>query len=97
MGFGIMSDEPKDAFDLIEFPCDYKFKAVCKTTEDLQSTLLAPVNVILGVENVPQAQLRASKNGKFTSVTFTANIVDREQLEQVYQALASSPHVVMTL
>lgn len=92
-----MSDEPKDAFDLIEFPCDYKFKAVCKTTADLQKSLLIPVSELLDGQSVPQAQLRASKNGKFTSVTFTANIVDRDQLERVYQALASSPHVVMTL
>lgn len=92
-----MTDTPKDAFDAIDYPCDYKFKAVCNTVAGLQEDLLQQVNDYFGVQRVIHAAERPSKNGKFTSVTFETKIEDRAQLEAVYKVLASNKNVVMTL
>ena len=92
-----MTEAPKDAFDAIEYPCDYKFKAVCKTVDGLQQELLQLVNDYFGAQRVSRAGERPSKNGKFTAVTFETRIESREQLEGVYKVLAANEHVVMTL
>jgi len=92
-----MTDVPKDAFDAIEYPCDYKFKAVCKTVDGLQQELLGLVNACFEDQSINDAVERPSKNGKFTSVTFEARLDSREQLEGVYKVLAANEHVIMTL
>lgn len=92
-----MTDSLKDAFDAIEYPCLYKFKAVCKTVDGLQNALLMQVNDYFGDQRVCQAVERVSKNGKFTAVTFETHIESRKQLENIYKTLAANEHVVMTL
>ena len=92
-----MTEIPKDAFDAIEYPCDYTFKAVCKTVDDLRSEILIAVNNYFGDQRVSRAAERLSKNGKFTAVTFETKIENRAQLEDVYKVLAAHEHVVMTL
>lgn len=92
-----MTEPPKDAFDAIEYPCDYKFKAVCKTANGLQQELLREVNACLVDQRVSRLGERPSRNGKFTAVTFEIRIENRDQLEKVYSVLAANEHVVMTL
>lgn len=92
-----MTNTPKDAFDAIDYPCDYKFKAVCKTVDGLQSELETQVNDFFGDQRISGAAERPSKNGKFTAVTFEIRIENKGQLEGVYKVLAASDHVVMTL
>ena len=38
-----------------------------------------------------------SRTGKYESITLTVKLTNREQLTSVYQAIADSPSVVMTL
>lgn len=92
-----MTDIPKDAFDAIDYPCDYTFKAVCNTVDGLQNELLGLVNAYFDEQRIDVAVERPSKNGKFTSVTFETTIESRMQLEDVYKVLAANEHVVMTL
>jgi len=93
-----MTDDPKDGFDLIEYPTDFAFKAMCKAQEDspaqdyIKSLVLPLVDdgAILAVSG------NASKTGKFESVTLKVRIHSREELEQIYKLIADSQRVVMT-
>lgn len=92
-------NEPKDGFDLIEYPCDYSFKAMCRA--DPEQTAIDYVRSIveseLGGNSLLDVRSNASKTGKFEAVTFVINLKSREQLESIYQLVANSSRVVMTL
>lgn len=92
-------DEPKDGFDLIEYPCDYAFKAMCRVASDLNASDLVGgiIQELLTAESILKIKSSQSRTGKFESVTVTVTLTSREQLESVYDAIAASPHVVMTL
>ena len=91
--------DPRDGFDLLEYPCDFSFKAMCRAADDESS-----INHIKGLlkPHVDDQSLRsiksnASRTGKFESVTITIKLENRENLETIYQTIAASPRVVMTL
>lgn len=94
-----MSQDPKDGFDLIEYPTDFSFKAMCRAQEDapaqqyLQGLVLPLLDdgALLGVSG------NISKTGKFESVTLKVRIKSRDELESIYKLIADSPRVVMTL
>jgi len=96
-----LADEPQDGFDLIEYPCEYGFKAMCRVAE-YSSIAAADVMRELVLRQVEQEALlsvatKQSKTGKFESVTLTVLLQNRSELESIYQAIAASPIVVMTL
>ncbi len=94
-----MTDDAKDGFDLIEYPTDFAFKAMCKAQEgspaqDYIKGLVLPMlddDALLGVSG------NTSKTGKFESVTVRVRLQSREQLESIYKLIAASSRVVMTL
>lgn len=94
-----MAEDPKDGFDLIEYPTDFAFKAMCRAEEgspaqDFIKGLVIQMiddNALIGVSG------NASKTGKFESVTVKIRIQDRAELESIYKLIAESPRVVMTL
>lgn len=93
------SDDPKDGFDLIEYPVDYNFKAMCRAEEsapaiDYISGLITPM---LNDGALLDLSTNSSRTGKFESVTAVVRINSREELESIYKLIAQSPRVVMTL
>ena len=94
-------ENPKDGFDLIEYPCDYGFKAMCRVdVNDSQSASDTVQQLVF--QHVDQSALiethvHQSRTGKFESVTVTLRIENRELLEAIYKSIAESPRVVMTL
>jgi len=91
--------DPKDGFDLIEYPCDYMFKAMCRASEDtdIEKYLGELVISKLNQKALLSTKTVSSRTGKFESVTLTVKLNSREELETVYEAIVSSPFVVMTL
>ena len=96
-----LPNEVEDGFDLIEYPCEYGFKAMCRVAAcgDLGPSQ-AMQDIVL--KHIAESDLLAvssnhSRTGKFESVTLTVRLRSRAQLEAVYQAVAASPLVVMTL
>lgn len=92
-------EDPKDGFDLIEYPLDYNFKAMCKAEEgapaaDYIKGLITP---LLDDGALKKLSSNTSRTGKFESVTAVVKIKSREELEAVYGLIAKSPRVVMTL
>jgi len=90
-------DSIKDGFDLIEYPCIYKFKAVGKQSSHIDEKLHAVVAGVLSAEAVKGVKQRESKKGSFVSITIQAELLNREELEAVYNALKASEDVIMTL
>ena len=95
------TDEPKDGFDLIEYPCQYSFKAMCRIDN---SNAVSPSELMrsLVLQNVAEelllsVQSKQSKGGKYEAVTLSVQLQNRQQLENIYQSISSSPLVVMTL
>jgi putative lipoic acid-binding regulatory protein len=42
-------------------------------------------------------QARASGGGKYLALTVTVHVISKEQLDQIYQELSTSPQVIMAL
>lgn len=92
-------EDAKDGFDLIEYPCEYVFKAMCKVegNQDLTGVIRELVLKIVDQDSVLKLNSNSSRTGKFESVSVTVKLLNRDQLEAVYQAIANAPFVVMTL
>ena len=92
-------EEPKDGFDLIEYPCEFNFKAMCKADEALPAMdyIRSIIEVQVEKSDLLTMHSNASRTGKFESVTAVVKISDREQLERIYKAIADAERVVMTL
>lgn len=90
-------DAPQDGFDFIEYPCEFAFKAMAKSSDTIEQQLCELVAEVVSSEHVLSSKLAKSRTGKFESVTITARLHNRQQLEAVYKALADCPDVLMTL
>jgi putative lipoic acid-binding regulatory protein len=91
--------DPQDGFDLIEYPVDFNFKAMCHAQEgapaaDYISELITP---ILNHGALIEVTTKSSRTGKFESVTAVVHLNSRDELESIYKLIAQSPRVVMTL
>lgn len=95
-----MGNDLQDGFDLIDYPCDFAFKAMCKVHGFQQSPskyVRALVARVLSETVILDCRSNLSRTGKFESVTVSVRLQSREELERVYKALTDSDRVVMTL
>jgi putative lipoic acid-binding regulatory protein len=81
----------------LEFPCHFPIKAMGLAVEGLHLHVLEIVKRH-APDTQPQAvSYRASKNGKYLSVTVTIEATSREQLDSIYEDLTASEHIMMAL
>ncbi|GHA16053.1 hypothetical protein GCM10008090_27280 [Arenicella chitinivorans] len=95
----IPGPEAKDGFDLIEYPCDFAFKAMCRA-DPMQSALdhiQDLISPLVTAEALLDMQSNESRTGKFESVTAKVRLESRDQLESIYLIIGQSKRVVMTL
>ena len=91
------SGELRDGFDLVEYPCDYVFKAVGRATPEFEVSIRQTLAGELGESRMLREKTMPSRNGRYVSMTFVVRLENREQLEAGYAALSAHPGVVMTL
>lgn len=91
-----MTDQPKEE-SLLKFPCDFTIKIVGAATDDFEIAALAIVRK--HVPDMPDMviQSRSSANGKYLALSVTIHATSKEQMDNIYQELSSSPHVLMAL
>ena len=82
---------------LLTFPCDFVIKIFGKDSDEFKSTVLAVLR-----KHVPQfsedaIRMQPSSQGKFLAISVTLPIESKLQLDQIYQDLTLSPHVLMAL
>ncbi len=82
---------------LIEFPCDYKFKAMGKTSDDFIDTCFAIAKKYDKKVTRDKIATKGSKRQKFISVTIPVYVTCIEQVHGIYADLKSHPEVLMTL
>ena len=94
-----MTDEStQDGFDLIEYPCVYSFKAMCRADAGDSKTMVRQL-VKLHVDDsaIKEVHETSSRTGKFKSVTISVDLPNRNKLEAIYKELADCNEVLMTL
>jgi len=92
-------ENPKDGFDLIEYPCEFNFKAMCKAEGEISAIdyVRAIIEPLVKEGDLLKMHSNTSRTGKFESVTAVVKVYQREQLESIYQHISSADRVLMTL
>ncbi len=79
-----MSDE--SPLDLLEFPCDYEFKAFGPNDAAFTVAVKEAVGRVQAVSRHALRE-RASRQGTYRCVTVLVRLQSRDQLEAIYRAL----------
>lgn len=93
-----MAEKPPSSEEsLLKFPCDFTLKVFGLSTDEFESAVLVIVHKHAPNLSGRAIQSRTSEHGKYLALTITVQVDSREQLDNIYQDLSSSPHVIMVL
>ena len=82
---------------LIEYPCDFPIKILGHTRAGFAQAVLEVVQRHAPDFDGASLEMKASKRGKYLSVTCVIHARSREQLDALYRDLCDHPMVVMVL
>ncbi|HJQ62763.1 MAG TPA: DUF493 domain-containing protein [Burkholderiales bacterium] len=82
---------------LIEYPCDFPIKILGHTRAGFAQAVLEVVQRHAPDFDGASLEMKASKRGKYLSVTCVIRARSREQLDALYRDLCDHPMVVMVL
>ncbi len=82
---------------LIEYPCEFPIKVMGHTRAGFAQAVLEIVRRHAPEFDGATMAMKASKQGKYLSITCTINATSREQLDALYRELCDHPMVVMAL
>jgi putative lipoic acid-binding regulatory protein len=92
------NDKPSQTNEsLITFPCDFTIKVFGLASQEFEAAVLMIINKHAPNLSGRMIQSRPSENGKYLALSVTVHVDSREQLDNIYRELSSSPHVLMTL
>ncbi len=86
-----------DHDDILDFPCEFPIKIMGLADNDIESLVRSIARAHVADEAILDINSRASKAGKYISVTLTIRAENREQLDRLYSDFNAHEHVVMTL
>ena len=90
-------DLVQDAELGLQFPCRYEVKAMGLQNPRFEALVQSIVSNHIGRDEMLATTSRASKNGKYISITCIIRVQSRPQLEMIYTALRECSEVMMTL
>lgn len=82
---------------LIEYPCEFPIKIMGHAHDEFAQTVLEIVLRHAPDFDGAAMEMRASRAGKYLSVTCTIRATSREQLDELYRELSGHPMVTMVL
>ncbi|MCC6473736.1 MAG: DUF493 domain-containing protein [Burkholderiales bacterium] len=82
---------------LLAFPCEFPIKVMGLTRNGYAQVVLEVVKRHAPDFDPGSVEMRASREGKYLSLTFTIRAVSREQLDALYRELCDHPMVKMVL
>jgi len=82
--------------DLLEFPCSFPVKVIGRDEGEFRQVAAAIVQRHFAVSASNIAE-QPSRNGRFVSLTFTVNAVDRVGLDALYEELSANAQVLVAL
>jgi uncharacterized protein len=89
--------DPSETQQLLTFPCSFPMKVMGRR-EDGFAQKVAEIVLRHAADFHPDTiEMRASKNGRYLSLTVTLNARSREQLDALYSELSKHPMVMMVL
>jgi len=86
-----------DNESLIEFPCDFKLKAMGKNTDTIVDVVFEIACKYAPNTSRENIQITPSKGDKFVSVNVTIYATSLEQIHGIYGDLKKHPEVLMSL
>ena len=89
--------EQKDDESPLKFPCEFTIKVFGEMAPDFEQTIYTLIHPLAPNLSTGAFQSRISENGKYLSLSVTLFVQSREQLDNIYRALTSSPKVLMAL
>lgn len=92
-----MTDIPDQPETLLTFPCDFPIKVVGHASPEFEATVLGIIHKHLPTFSDSAFQARPSNQGKYLALTITVHVTSKEQLDNIYRELSSSPQVLMAL
>ncbi|MEE9357776.1 YbeD family protein [Candidatus Vondammii sp. HM_W22] len=89
-----MSEEQET---LLKFPCQFSVKAMGLSAPDFGGLIVEIVSQHVSNLGEGAVSTRASKNGKYVSITVTFEATSKAQLDAIYHALTNHERVLMGL
>jgi putative lipoic acid-binding regulatory protein len=86
-----------DKDTLLEFPCDFPIKIFGETREGFANAMLEIVLRHAPDFDAASMEIRASRTGKYLSLTCTIRATSRRQLDDLYREISGHPMVRMAL
>lgn len=91
------AEQPVEQTELMEFPCEFPLKVFGLNDMSFEARVLDLVRVHCSAETEFTITRNESKKGKYQSLTISFTAHSRQQLDDIYQSLTDSEHVVMSL
>lgn len=82
---------------LLTFPCDFAIKVFGKATDEFEAAALSIIHKHAPNLSGRAIQSNTSENGKYKALTITIHVESRDQLDDIYRELSSSPQILMAL
>ncbi len=90
-----MNDDTAEPASLLEFPCRFPIKVMGLSQNNIDLVTVEIVRKHAPDLTEGAVKSRASRGGKYTSVTVTINAVSRAQLDAIYQDLVDHDQVLL--
>jgi putative lipoic acid-binding regulatory protein len=82
---------------LIKFPCEFTIKIFGNASDEFEINVLSIIRKHLPELREDAIRIRPSQDKKYMAMSVTIYTTSKEQLDTLYRALSSSPHVLMVL
>lgn len=82
---------------LLEFPCDFPIKVMGETQDGFADAMVKVVLRHAPDFDAATMEMRASKGGRYLSLTCTIRATSQRQLDDLYREITGHPLVVMAL
>jgi len=83
--------------EIMEFPCEFPLKVFGLNKPEFEQIVIELVSAHCPLSTQIKVKKNESKKGKYQSLTVTFTAQSREQMDDIYQSLTESEHVVMSL
>lgn len=82
---------------LLTFPCDFTIKLFGLANNEFEADALGIIHKHVSNAADREIQAKLSANGKYCALSVTIHLESKDQLDQIYRDLSSSPKILMAL
>lgn len=93
----VSMNDPHEHNTLLKFPCDFTIKVFGIASEEFEAAVFGIIHRLVPNLSDRAIQSRPSESGKYLALSITVYVDSKSQLDSIYQALSSSPLVLMVL